>query len=113
MIGLLSSKNRNVRIGLTIIGIVVGILFFFGLPDQLARSSLRLATPYILGSLAALIASRAGVLNLAIEGKMLLGSFVAVAVLYKTGFNPIVGVLAAMLAGGLLGLVFAVLYLRI
>jgi ABC-type uncharacterized transport system permease subunit len=113
MISVLNSKNRSVRIGLTIIGIVVGVLFFFGLPDQLARSSLRLATPYILGSLAALIASRAGVLNLAIEGKMLLGSFVAVAVLYKTGFNPIVGVIAAMLAGGVLGLVFAILYLRI
>ncbi len=113
MIALVSSKNRQLRIGLIILGVIAAVLFFFGMPDQLVRSSIRLATPYILGSLAALIASRAGVLNLAIEGKMLLGSFVAVAVLYKTGLNPIVGVLAAMLAGGILGFIFAVLYLRI
>ena len=113
MIALLNSNRRYTRIGLIVLGIVIGVLFFFGMPDQLARSSIRLATPYILGSLAALIASRAGVLNLAIEGKMLLGAFVAVAVLYKTGFNPIVGVLAAMLSGGILGFIFAVLYLRI
>ncbi len=113
MIALLNSNNRQLRIGLIIVGVIAAILFFFGMPDQLVRSSIRLATPYILGSLAALIASRAGVLNLAIEGKMLLGSFVAVAVLYKTGFNPIVGVLAAMLSGGILGFIFAVLYLRI
>ncbi len=113
MIALLNNNRRQVRIGLIVIGIAAAVLFFFGMPDQLVRSSIRLATPYILGSLAALIASRAGVLNLAIEGKMLLGSFVAVAVLYKTGFNPIVGVLAAMLSGGVLGFIFAVLYLRI
>ncbi len=52
-------------------------------------------------------------LNLAIEGKMLLGAFIAVAVLYKTGYDPLVGVLAATIAGGILGLIFALLYLRI
>ncbi|MBI1278297.1 MAG: ABC transporter permease [Anaerolineaceae bacterium] len=113
MISLVNGGNRQLRIGLIIAGVVIAILFFFGMPEILVKSSIRLATPYILGSLAALIASRAGVLNLAIEGKMLLGSFVAVAVLYKTGFNPIVGVLAAMLSGGILGFIFAVLYLRI
>jgi simple sugar transport system permease protein len=53
------------------------------------------------------------VLNLAIEGKMLLGAFIAVAVQYQTGYDPIVGVVAATLAGGVLGAIFAVLYLRI
>lgn len=109
-----SNRNsRQIRIGLIIIGILIAIVFFFGMPEILVKSSIRLATPYILGALAALIASRAGVLNLAIEGKMLLGAFIAVVVLYKTGFNPIVGVLAASLAGGILGFIFAILYLRI
>src|SRR5689334_23653497 len=94
-------------------GIVIGVLLIILLPITLLQSSIRLATPYILGALAALIASRAGVLNLAIEGKMLLGSFIAVAVLYKTGLDPVVGVLAATLAGGVLGFIFAILYLRI
>jgi general nucleoside transport system permease protein len=113
MIRFFSQHAREIRITLILVGVVLAVLFFFGLPVILVQSSIRLATPYILGSLAALIASRAGVLNLAIEGKMLLGAFIAVAVLYKTGLDPIVGVLAAVFSGGLLGLIFAVLYLRI
>ncbi len=113
MMALLNSNRRALRNGLIVAAVIIGVLLFFGMPDILVQSSIRLATPYILGSLAALVASRAGVLNLAIEGKMLLGAFVAVAVLYKTNFNPIVGVIAAMLSGGILGFVFAFLYLRI
>lgn len=113
MMALLNANSRSLRNGLIVAGLIIGLLFFFGMPDILVQSSIRLATPYILGSLAALSSSRAGVLNLAIEGKMLLGSFIAVAVLYKTNFNPIVGVIAAMLSGGILGFVFAFLYLRI
>jgi len=113
MIGFLNRYQRQSRILLLLIGIVILLLILFGLPVTLLQSSIRLATPYVLGSLAAIVASRAGVLNLAIEGKMLLGAFIAVAVLYKTGFDPFVGVLAATVAGGMLGIVFAVLYLRI
>lgn len=50
---------------------------------------------------------------MAIEGKMLLGAFIAVAVMYKTGLDPLVGVIAAVLSGGVLGFIFAILYLRI
>jgi ABC-type uncharacterized transport system permease subunit len=113
MIEFLNRYQRQSRILLLLIGIAFLLLILFGLPVTLLQSSIRLATPYVLGSLAAIVASRAGVLNLAIEGKMLLGAFIAVAVLYKTGFDPFVGVLAATVAGGVLGVVFAVLYLRI
>jgi simple sugar transport system permease protein len=113
MIELIAHNSRRLQIGLLVIGVVLGLLLLFALPVNLLQSSIRLATPYVLGALAALIASRAGVLNLAIEGKMLLGAFIAVAVLYKTGYDPIVGVLAATAAGGILGAIFAVLYLRI
>jgi simple sugar transport system permease protein len=44
---------------------------------------------------------------------MLLGAFIAVAVLYQTGYDPLVGVIAATISGGILGLIFAILYLRI
>ena len=94
-------------------GGILALLLLFILPQNVIKSSIRLSTPFLLGSLAALIANRAGVLNLAIEGKMLLGAFIAVAVLYKTNLDPWVGVLAATIAGGLLGTIFAVLYLRI
>ncbi|MEZ4666427.1 MAG: ABC transporter permease [Anaerolineae bacterium] len=113
MITLLNSYNRQIRTALLIGGALIVVLLFFGLPEFMVQSSIRRATPYILGSLAALLASRAGVLNLAIEGKMLLGAFVAVAALYKTGLDPMVGVLAAAISGGVLGLIFAILYLRI
>lgn len=113
MIDLLNTYSRQIRLVLIIVGAALGLALFFGMPVILVQSGIRLATPFILGSLAALVATRAGVLNLAIDGKMLLGAFIAVAVLYKTGFDPLVGVLAATLAGGILGLIFAVLYLRI
>jgi simple sugar transport system permease protein len=113
MIDFLNQYGRRIRLVLLVAGALIGLLLFFTLPVILVQSSIRLATPYILGSLAALLASRAGVLNLAIEGKMLLGSFIAVVALYKTGFNPVVGMLAAVLSGGILGFIFAVLYLRI
>ncbi|MBK8022590.1 MAG: ABC transporter permease [Chloroflexi bacterium] len=113
MIRSIETYQRPLRIIGILAGIVLLLLILFGLPANLLQSSIRLATPYVLGSLAALVASRAGVLNLAIDGKMLFGAFVAVAVLYQTGFDPIIGVVAATVAGGLLGLVFAVLYLRI
>jgi ABC-type uncharacterized transport system permease subunit len=112
MIDLINRYQGVLRGALIGIGVVF-LLIVLGLPTPLLQSAIRLATPYVLGAMAAIVASRAGVLNLAIEGKMLLGAFVAVAVLYKTGLDPFVGVLAATLAGGALGVVFAVLYLRI
>ncbi|HEX2908480.1 MAG TPA: ABC transporter permease [Phototrophicaceae bacterium] len=119
MIDFLNTYSRQLRIGAMILGILLVLLILFGLPVTLLQSSIRLSTPYVLGALAALVASRAGVLNLAIEGKMLLGAFIAVVVVYQPGVvpaegrNPLLGVLAAALSGGVLGLIFAVLYLRI
>lgn len=113
MIDWLNQYGGMLRRGLLFAGLAFGLILFFALPLNLLQSSIRLATPFILGSLAALVASRAGVLNLAIEGKMLLGAFIAVAVLFKTGHDPLLGVVAALAAGGVLGFVFAVLYLQI
>lgn len=111
-----ASHQTSVKRGLYLAGVLIVVLFFIVLPDNVIKSSIRLSTPFLLGSLAALIASRAGVLNLAIEGKMLLGAFIGVAVLYRPGqesLDPLWGVLAATISGGLLGTIFAVLYLRI
>jgi simple sugar transport system permease protein len=77
----------------------------------LISSGLRLATPIILAALAGAICSRAGILNLALEAKMLLGSFVAIVMAFFLG-NTIAGIGVAVLAGGLMGLIFALLYLK-
>ena len=113
MLDLLNTRQREIRVVMRVCAALVTIVFLFGLPDSLVQSSIRLATPFVLGSLGALLASRAGVLNLAIEGKMLLGAFVGVAILFQSGLDPLVGVVAATVSGGILGLVFAILYLRI
>lgn len=79
-------------------------------PD-LIRSGVRLGTPIILAALGGGLCHRAGVLNLALEGKMLLGSFVGILAAFYLGSSTL-GTVVAGLAGGLLGAIFAFLYLR-
>ncbi len=66
-------------------------------------AGLRTGTPLLFATLGELITERAGVLNLGVEGMMLVGALTGFAVAYGTG-NPWLGVLMAMLAGGGLSL---------
>lgn len=72
----------------------------------LLAATLRIATPILLAGLGETLAERAGVLNLGIEGIMLVGAIVGFGVAYSTG-SLWIGLLAAMvaglLAGGLMG----------
>jgi simple sugar transport system permease protein len=70
----------------------------------LFAATLRLATPIAFGSLGGLFSERAGIVNIGLEGMMLTGAFAGVTASYFTG-NPYLGVLAAVLIGGFLGLV--------
>src|SRR5215207_8869105 len=67
--------------------------------DMLART-VRLATPIALGALAGILCERSGVINIAIEGLMLMGACFGFTVALLIG-NSWIGVLAAVLAGGL------------
>lgn len=69
---------------------------------DLVQSALRLMTPLLFATIASALCNRAGVLNLAIEGKMLLGCFVGIVVANAAG-NGHVGIVAAALAGAALG----------
>ncbi|MBS0517912.1 MAG: ABC transporter permease [Proteobacteria bacterium] len=69
---------------------------------------LRIATPYVLGTLGELICERAGVLNLGIEGIMTLGAMAGWMTVYQGG-GLWAGVLAAAACGALLGLLHAAL----
>jgi general nucleoside transport system permease protein len=69
-------------------------------------SMIRLATPYIFAAIGETFSQRSGVLNLGVDGIMLLGAFAAYYVVFLTG-NLLLGILAAIIAGGLLGLMMA------
>lgn len=74
----------------------------------IAHSGVRLATPYLYASLGEMVGQRSGVLNLGVEGIMLMGAFSAYYALLQTG-NPWLGVLAAIIVGALMGLLMAVI----
>ena len=67
-------------------------------------SAIRLATPLMLAALAGLYSERAGIVDIGLEGKMLVGAFAAgtVAALVP---NPWLGLAAAMAASSLFGLI--------
>lgn len=69
-------------------------------------SGVRLATPYLYAAIGEAFGQKSGVLNLGVEGQMLLGSFAAFYVAMTTG-NLWLGLLAAMIVGALMGLAMA------
>lgn len=82
---------------------------------SLIASTIRLATPLVLAALGGLFSERSGVINIALEGKMLAGAFTAAAVTYaadsKLGLgaaSPWVGLLGGMLAGLFIAVIYAV-----
>jgi len=77
----------------------------------LFAASLRMATPIAFASLGGIFSERVGIINIGLEGMMLTSAFTGVATTYFSG-NPWLGVLAAVLAGGLLGLFHALLTVK-
>jgi simple sugar transport system permease protein len=68
------------------------------------------STPLIYAALGELVAERAGVLNLGVEGMILVGAIAGFAATILTG-SPWIGVAAAALAGAAMASVFAILTL--
>ena len=69
-------------------------------------SGIRLATPYLYAAIGEAFGQRSGVLNLGVEGQMLLGAFAAFYVVLQTG-NLWLGLLTAAIVGAAMGLAMA------
>jgi general nucleoside transport system permease protein len=69
-------------------------------------SGIRLATPYLYAAIGETFGQRSGVLNLGVEGQMLLGAFAAFYVVLNTG-NLWLGLLTAAIVGAAMGLAMA------
>ena len=72
----------------------------------LAAATLRSTAPLLLAAMGGLLSERSGVMNIGLEGFMLLGAFGAAAGSYFTG-QPFVGLAVGMLVSGLAGAVYA------
>ena len=70
------------------------------------------STPLLLAALGELVAERSGVLNLGVEGMMVMGAVAGFAVALTTG-SPYLGIVAAAVAGALLAVPFGVLTLNL
>jgi len=78
--------------------VIIGIL----------HSGIRLAAPYLYAALGETVAQRSGVLDLGVDGIMLMGAFSAFYVVYETN-NLWLGVAAAIFVGILMGVLMSVI----
>jgi simple sugar transport system permease protein len=74
--------------------------------SELALTGARWATPLAFAALGGVLSERSGVVNLALEGKLLAGAFAAAAVTVASG-NPWLGAVAAATAGAAVGFLHA------
>src|SRR5436309_4843896 len=81
-----------------------------GLFEAIMLAVLAASTPLLLAAAGELVAERAGVLNLGVEGMMIMGAACGFAGAYMTG-STLVGALCGIAAGTALSAVFALLTL--
>ncbi len=75
------------------------------------ETTVQRSVPIAFGALSGVLCERAGVVNIAIEGMLLSGAFVAAVVTSATD-NPWIGIIAAVATGGVLAALLAVLAIR-
>jgi ABC-type uncharacterized transport system permease subunit len=73
---------------------------------NLFATMIRLATPLLIAAMGELVAERSGVMNMGVEGMMLMGALVGYMVSLSTG-SIWIGIIAAVLSGALMALILA------
>jgi simple sugar transport system permease protein len=80
--------------------------------EQVILTIITASTPLLIAALGELITERSGVLNLGIEGMMVMGAVAGFGAALTTG-SPLVGVIAAIVAGMAMAAIFAFLTLKL
>ena len=109
-------RSTGVIVGVVAFTFVASFLIWATKDDSfsllgMVNSSLVRATPIALAAMCGVISERAGVVNIAIEGILLISAQAAV-IFATVSHNLYVGLLAAILVGGLVASVHAVLSIR-
>lgn len=69
-------------------------------------ATIRISTPLLFAALGELVTERAGILNMGVEGMMLMGAFTGFLVTNQTG-SLFLGIITSMFTGGIMGLIMA------
>ena len=91
---------------LILAAIIYGYLTGPSVTTAVLASTIRHSTPLVLGALCGLLGERSGVINIGIEGQMLMSAFIGFLANVWTG-NLFVAVMAAVITGALMGLMLA------
>ena len=112
---------KRLSIGAVLLFFVISMLVWsdtgswtHGIPVNvvvLLQNTLAASIPLVLGALAGCMGERSGVINIAIEGQLLLGAFTAAIVASTVGVLSL-GLISGSLAGGLVGLILAAFAIR-
>ncbi len=103
----LKQWGTTIGVSLTVIAIIIWqYILNAQVTEAVLASTIRQSTPLVLGALCGLLGERSAVINIGIEGQMLLGAFVGFLVNVWTG-NLWVAVFAAILTGAIMGLLLA------
>lgn len=78
---------------------------------SLIMATLRQAAPILITAIGGMFSEVSGVVNIGLEGMMLMGAFSAAVVSFYTG-NPYIGILGGMIAGGLMAGIHAILSIK-
>ncbi|MEX0953688.1 MAG: ABC transporter permease [Rhizobiaceae bacterium] len=80
--------------------------------EQIIITIATAATPLLIAAIGELVVERSGVLNLGVEGMMIMGAVTGFAIAFTTG-SPWLGLVAAIIVGALFSLLFAFLTLTL
>lgn len=91
---------------LIFIAIIWGVITGAAVTTAVLASTIRHSTPLVLGALCGLLGERSGVINIGIEGQMLLSAFVGFLFNVWTG-NLFIAVMAGVITGAFMGFMLA------